>query len=261
MARELTPAQLDELLPAYALDAVDGDEREQLEAHLERSDDARRTLAELREIATFLAAEGSVQAPAELWTRIEEALAVEPPRLVLPLETARARRESRSSRGLIAKVAVGIAAASAVAAGVTAFVVSDEMSEQAERLDEVAASVAHESMRGAANAAMADPRSRKLMLTSATSDAAVMVVTMPDGTAFLVGHDVPRLGEGRTYQLWTMTGDAAEPRILPTAVLGRSIDVASFHAPSGTLGYLISAERAPGVSTPEHDALLEGHYT
>lgn len=260
MARALTPAELDELLPAYALDAVDGDEREQLDAYVERSEKARRTLAELRETAALLASENSAHAPAELWTRIEEALAVEPPRLVLPLESARARRASRSSRGLVAKVAVGIAAASAVAAGVTAFVLSDEMSEQERRLDEVAASVAHENMRGAASAAMADPRASKLVLTSEVSDAAAMVVTMPDGTAFLVGHDVPRLEEGRTYQLWSLTGDAADPTMLPTAVLGRKIDVASFHAPPGTLGYMISAERAPGTSTPEHDALLEGLY-
>ena len=261
MARELTPSELDELLAAHALDAVDGDEREQLDEYLERSEAARRELAELRETATMLGYGDGALTPAELWTRIEDALAVEPPRLVLPFAPARAERSERMSRGLVAKVAVGIAAASAVAAGVTAVLLTDEMSRQEDRLDEVAASVAHEGMRSAAAAAAADPRSRTLQLGSATSKATATVVAMPDGTAFLMGHDVPRLTGDWTYQLWTMTGDPAAPDLLPTAVLGRSVDVAVFHAPEGSLGFLVSEERAPGVPAPERGAVLEGHYT
>lgn len=261
MARELTPAELDELLAAYALDAVDAEEREQLDAYLERSEGARRELAEMRETAAMLAYEGSLPAPDDLWARIEDALSVDPPRLVLPLEPARAARTERSNRGLVAKVAVGIAAASAVAAGFTAVLLTDEMSRQEDRLDEVAASVAHEGMRSAAAAAAADPRSRMLQLDSSTSDATATVVAMPDGTAFLMGHGIPHLGGDRTYQLWTMTGDPGDPVLLPTAVLGRSVDVAAFHAPAGGFGFMVSEERAPGVPAPERGALLEGHYS
>jgi hypothetical protein len=260
VARELTPAELDELLAAHALDAVDADEREQLEAYLERSEDARRELAELRETASVLAYEGSAPAPGDLWTRIEDALAVEPPRLLLPLAPARAERNERVSRGFVAKIAVGIAAASAVAAGVTAVLVTDEMSRQEERLDEVAASVAHEGMRSAAAAAATDPRSRVLELESSTSDASATVVAMRDGTAFLMGHEVPRLDADHTYQLWTMTGDPADPDLVPTAVLGRTVDVAAFHASEGSLGYMVSAEQVPGATAPEAGVLLEGHY-
>jgi hypothetical protein len=260
VARELTPAELDELLGAHALDAVDGDEREQLEVYLERSETARRELAELRETAALLASARSSPAPDGLWTRIEDALAVEPPRLVLPLDSARAQHRERSNRSLVTKVAVGIAAASAVAAGVTAVVLSDEMSRQEDRLDEVAASVAHEGMERAAAAAAADPGSTTLRLDSATSDASATVVTMPDGTAFVMGYDVPPLGRDRTYQLWTMTGDPADPEVVPTAVLGRTLGIAAFHAPEGSLGFMVSEERAPGTTAPAHAALLEGHY-
>ena len=41
MARELSGQELDDLLGAYALDAVDGDEREQVEAYLDREPAAR----------------------------------------------------------------------------------------------------------------------------------------------------------------------------------------------------------------------------
>jgi hypothetical protein len=260
MARELTPAELDELLAAHALDAVDPDEREQLEVHLVRSGDARRELAELRETASMLAYEGSAPAPDDLWTRIEDALAVEPPRLVLPLATARAERNERLNRGLVAKVAVGIAAVSAVAAGVTAVLVSDERSRQEERLDEVAASVAHEGMASAAAAAATDPRSRMLELESPTG-ASATVVALPDGTAFLMGHDVPTLSRDRTYQLWTMTGDPAAPEVSSVAVLGRSLGVAAFHAPDGSLGFMVSDEPARGAPALDHEVVLEGHFS
>jgi anti-sigma factor RsiW len=261
VARELTPAELDELLGAYALDAVDDDEREQLDTYLERSDDARRQLAELRETAALLAYEGGASAPDELWGRIEDALAVEPPRLVLPLDHARTRRNERPSRGMVAKIAVGIAAASAVAAGVTAVLVTDQMSRQEDRLDEMAQSVAHEGMRSAAAAAAADPRSQVLHLASPTSDAAATVVSMPDGTAFVMGHHIPRLEEGRTYQLWTMTGVPANPAMVPTAVLGRTVGVASFRAPADGLGFVVSEEDAPGSTSPAAEHFLEGHYS
>ncbi len=260
MARELTPAELDELLGAYALDAVDGDERDQVEAHLERSETARRELAQLREAVALLAYQGGVPAPDALWARIEGSLDVEPPRLVLPLAPARAARNGRPGRGLVVKVAVGVAAVSAVAASVTAFLLTDEMSRQEERLDEVAARVADDRMRSAAAAAATDPRARMLELESSASDMTATVVTMPDGSGFVMGHHVPRLAADRTYQLWALTGDPANPDMLPTAVLGRSVDVAAFHAPEGCLGFMISDEAAPGSSTPSAEKLLEGSY-
>ena len=156
MARELTPAELDELLAAYALDAVDAEEREQLDAYLERSPDAAREIAELQETAALLAFTGPDDAPDTLWDRIENALGAEPPRLVMPFDTA-ARPSPRRRRGVATKVAIGIAGASAIAAGITAVVVSDEMSRQEERLDRVAGSVASDGMHRAAEAAAADP--------------------------------------------------------------------------------------------------------
>jgi hypothetical protein len=115
-------------------------------------------------------------------------------------------------------------------------------------------------MRSAAAAAATDPRSRVLELESSTSDASATVVAMRDGTAFLMGHEVPRLDADHTYQLWTMTGDPADPDLVPTAVLGRTVDVAAFHASEGSLGYMVSAEQVPGATAPEAGVLLEGHY-
>lgn len=254
MARELTPAELSELLAAYALDAVDGDEHAQVEEWLDRSPDARLELDELRETAALLAY-GRGVAPPGLWARIEGALAEEPPALVLPVASARSRR-----RGLAVRVTAAMAAASAVAATLTAVVLSDEMAEQEDRLEQVAASVEQEAVRRAASAAMADPGARIVRLVGAASAGSAEVVTMPDGGGFLMGHEVPRLPEGRTYQLWAMSGDHDAPTLVSTAILGRTLRVLAFHAPQSVLGFVITDEAAPGSVRSVEEPVLAGTY-
>jgi len=259
MARELTPAELRELLPAYALDAVDAEERAQVDAYLGRAPDARHEVAALQEVAALLAYTGPDAAPDDLWGRIEGALGAEPPRLVFPLAPLNGSGRARRSRGLAAKVAIGVAAASAVAAGVTAVVVSDEMSRQEERLDQVAASVTRDGMRRAAEVAAADPRARSVRLEG-SDRASATVIAMPNGRAFLMGHGIRRLGPGRTYQLWAMTGDLTDPTMVPAGILGRSVDVAAFHVPEGSRGFMVTEEAAPGTSRSDAAPVVEGHF-
>jgi len=260
VARELTPAELRELLAVYALDAVEPEEAEQVLAYLDRTPEARHEVDQLRETAALLAFSDRGGAPDELWARIEHALGADPPRLVLPPEPRSISSSRRPSRGMAAKVAIGIAAASAVAAGVTAIVVSDEMSNQEERLDRVAASVADDGMRRAAAAAAADPRARTLRLDGRAGSSAAMVVAMPGGDAFLMAHDIPRLQPGRTYQLWAVTGDGAGPKMVSAGLLGRSFDVAAFHVPEGARGFMVTDEAVPGAVHTDATPLLEGHF-
>ena len=63
MDRELTREELDELLPLYALDALDGEEREQVARYVDRDDSARAEVESLREAASFLP-RSDVRAPA-----------------------------------------------------------------------------------------------------------------------------------------------------------------------------------------------------
>jgi hypothetical protein len=252
MARELSPRELQELLGAYALDAVDGDEREQLEEWLARSPEAREELAALRETAAFLSHTG-VEAPPDLWTRIEDALGEEPPALVLPL-----RRRRYALR-----VTAGIAAASVAAATVTAVVLSDKMERQDERLEAVANSMERDGTRRAALAAMADPRSRTLYLASpddAGDGMAATLVTMPDGAGYLMSAHLPRLPDGQTYQLWAMTGPTDAPGMVSAGVLGRDFDLAAFRAPTDAWGFAITEEDASGGVQPHGRHVLEGVF-
>jgi anti-sigma-K factor RskA len=260
VARELTPAELRDLLAVYALDAVEHDERAQLDAFVERTPEARREVDELRETAALLAYSDRAAAPEGLWSRIEDSLGAEPPRLVLPPSATAMHRGRSWRRSIAARAAIGIAAASAIAAGLTAILVSDEMSRQEERLDRVAASVAHQGMEHAAQAAAADPRARTARLDGARRSGSATVVTMPDGTSFLMAKDVPRLEPGRIYQLWAVVGDAPDAPMVSAGLLGRSFDVAAFHAPGDARGFMVTDEAAPGVEHTDAAPVLEGHY-
>ena len=87
-----------------------------------------------------------------------------------------------------------------------------------------------------------------------------MIVTMPDGEAFLMAHDVPRLAPGRTYQLWAVMGEPANPTVVSAGLLGRSVDVAAFHAPEGARGFMVTDEAAPGAVHSGATPVLEGRF-
>jgi hypothetical protein len=248
MGRELTPRELRDLLGAHALDAVDGDEREQLEEWLERTPGAREELASLRETAALLANVGT-EAPPGVWARIEESLGEEPPPLAAPMR----------QRRLTMRVTAGLAAASVAAATITAVVLSDEMSEQEERLESVTRSVRKRGVQQAAIAAMADPQARTLHLESAAG-ATATVITMPNGEGYLMSVHLPRLARGSTYQLWAFTGGPYHPEMVSAGVLGRDVHVAAFRAPGDAQGFAITLEEVPGSTTPHGAHVLEGSF-
>lgn len=244
MGRELTPPELHELLAAYALDAVDGDERLQLEEWLARSPDAQAELEDLRETAALLARQGG-EAPPGLWARIAGELSEEPPDLVLALPRVGRARSGRPS--MVARVAAIVAAASAIAAAATYVILDDQMSRQEDRLEQVARGVAAEGTRRAADAAAADPSASTVELASVNGDWHATVVTMPDGSGYLMRHNLPPLPDGRTYQLWAVTGTPEHQRFVSAGVLGPSFGVAAFRGPDQPVGYAVTDEAAPGV--------------
>src|SRR5829696_5058624 len=102
----MRPEEIEELLGAYALDAVDPDEREIVEQYLATHPRARAEVSQHQEVATLLAFTGTT-APEGLWDRIAASLeeqAPEPgPELakVLPMAppAARPRRWSGPALG------------------------------------------------------------------------------------------------------------------------------------------------------------------
>jgi anti-sigma-K factor RskA len=251
MARELTRQELDDLLGAFALDAVDGDEREQVEQYLRRSAQARAVVAEYRETAALLAHAGT-EAPAGLWERIQETLEEEPPRLESPPKViALDRHRTHGGRRITAAVA---AAAAVLVVG--ALVVKNV--QQDNRISELAQKAKAGGVLAAAEAASRDPSAAKVRLSSTDGALAARVVYQSDGNGFLLQSNLRRLESDFTYQLWALVGDRQSPRAISAAVLGPDPEVAAFRVRGPVVGFMITEERAPGVVSSANPAVVQG---
>src|SRR5262245_52081849 len=179
-----TPEEIEELLGAYALDAVSPEERAVVEQYLATHPRARAEVVQHQEVATLLAFTGA-SAPDGLWDRIAAELegpAPEPgPELakVMPMR-AGARRARRFRTGLVAVVGA-VAAAVIVALGL---VVVDQSRELDDR--EVALEAAY-------NDAVADPASRTVTMRSEDGSVTLDAVVTPDGNGFLQAGNLPGL--------------------------------------------------------------------
>jgi len=253
VARELSHRELDELLGAYALDAVDDDEREQVEAYIDRTPEARALVAEYRETAALLAHSGT-EAPPGLWERIEKTLEEEPPQLATPLPGGVVGFESRRARlrRRIA-VAVGVAAAVVLVGFFTVKVV-----QQDDRIDELGREAETGSVLAAAESASRDPRAARVTLSSADGALEARAVYVPDGDGFLVENNLRPLPPDRTYQLWAFLGDPGTERPISAGVLGPDPGVTAFRVQGPVAGLAITDEEAPGAVSPSNPALIQG---
>jgi anti-sigma-K factor RskA len=228
--------ELDELLGAYALDAVDDEERRAVERYLA---DEPRALAEVqqhREVATLLAYSGAT-APDGVWARIsgslDDRVPVPGPELaaVLPMT----RRRAWAGRLLPALAA---AAAAAVFAVVAVRATDGGGGDPIE--DAVAAARAD---RDSVIAALVGP-------DGVTIDA----VLDQDGHGYLVAEALPSLPADRTYQLWGVIDGA----VISLGVLGHNPETEMFSAADGLSALVLTEEAAGGVVSSENPALYVG---
>lgn len=245
---------LDDLLGAYALDAVDLVERAVVEAHLAECPRCETEVREHQEVAAILSST-SLSAPEHLWRGIEEEIA--PPNVI---QFTRRRRSWGS-------MLTAVAAAVAVALMSAVFVQSqrvDELSDQivAEQAEiaSLTQAITADPLAAAIDAALADETSRIVTLeaTGADGSGTATVVLRPDGTGFVIDDDLPVLGEGETYQLWAVTDD----RVVSAGLFGTSLERAAFRVDPGVAVLAITPEVSGGVVVSEADAVavasLEG---
>jgi anti-sigma-K factor RskA len=262
VGRDLTPAELDELLAAFALDAVDDDERVQVEAWIARTPRARRDVDELRETASLLTlSPADDELPADLWSRIESHLSEAPPPLrlapvyALDAADAPANRTRSARRTWLVGIAAAVAVVIAVAVGIVA---AQKNSDQDARLAQLAEGMHGTAMERAASAAAMEPGSRVAQLVADDGKVMANIVTTDDGRGYLVVERLPRLPEGQTYQLWALMPDGMEPTMVSVGVLGRAPAVSAFTADTKVTGYGLTMEDAPGVMVTDHPMVFEG---
>jgi anti-sigma factor RsiW len=244
---ELGIPEIEELIGAYALDAVDDDEREAVERHLAVCPRCRAELADHLEVAAMLAYEGA-PAPDDVWERIESSLEEEPPELRLPVSegvpvVSLDERRSRRQRRVLAAVA-GVAAAVALILGIV--VVRDQADQPSRDLAELAQD------------ALAAPGSTQAVLRppgGQPGPEAVAVVTS-EGRGFVRAVDLPELPADRTYQLWGVVDDQA----ISLGVLGPNPDVAAFQVDDAdrVAAYAITDEVAGGVIASQNQPVVVG---
>jgi anti-sigma-K factor RskA len=244
MTPTMSHAELQQLLGAYAVDAVEGDEKAQIEQHLARCaacraevDGHRRALADL--------SESTMAPPAGLWESIEAALEEAPPPLNLaPVVPMPARRS----------VSLRLAAGVASVAAALAAVLGVRVIQQEDRITALEAATADDGLLRAFAAASANPNAERITLRSADESLAVDTVLLPDGQGYLVSDNLPRLPADRTYQLWALV----ESSRISIGVLGAGPRVVAFQAPPRADGLAITEEPAGGVGSSRKTPVVVG---
>jgi anti-sigma-K factor RskA len=250
--------ELDALLGAYALDALEPDERTRVDAYLARNARARVEVDELRESAASLALapveDTAAPAPPGLWDRIsfaiEEDLAPGAgPSAGEPDEIAD-RRAQRNARWMPWIVA---AAALVVAVLVTQVVSLNHRLDNTPTGENAAVSAFARAAR--VNGA------RKVSLAPAAGPAVARVVLLPDGSGYLKNDSLTPLDANHTYQLWVLTGAADHPVAISAGVLGSDPKAAAFRTDTGVHGFAITVEEKPGVGQSKRQPVATATVT
>ena len=240
-------AMLD-LVAAYAIHAVDADEREFVEAHLDDDPAYRDELGRHLAAAAALTIEAPV--PASTWDAIvaRTVSAARLPRVdvspgdgrlrpdlanVIALDAARAGRRSR------VRVAIAAAAASAVIAI---------------PLTLQFAGGTTPSMAALASNAAKQPGTRSVVLKTVDGAELASAVVTADGRGYLRRDVLPALPVGQSYQLWAITG--ATP--VSAGVLGRNPSVVAFTVDAPTSAIAVSVEPTAGSTQPTSTPIAVG---
>lgn len=208
-----------ELSAAYALDALDSDERRAFEEHLGECERCRADVAEFWGTAALLAYGAPAAAPpAGLRDRVLEQVRAERG-VVVPL-----RRRPR----LVLGAASGLAAAAAVALAFWAASLSGELDRTRAALD-----------------VLADPAARSTELEGAAG----RLVVDADGDAALVVRDLAPAPSGKTYEAWVIVDDVPRPAGLFTGADARDLVLLDRRVPANAV-VAVTLEDEDGVDVP-----------
>ncbi len=250
-----------ELLGVYALDAVDGPERLELERHVE---ECVRCSSELDALRGVTSAMGNVseQAPAHVWRRISEHLyddvdssatppfrALDSPRaLVTPITT---RRDELSRRAKVFAGVFSVAAAALVA------VLSVNLVQANNHVSQLTSALGAAGQ-GALAAAEAAPGHVDVTLSNShVANVAKFVIS--NGHGYLVSSNMLTLSTAQTYQLWGIfNGKPISIGLMGAKPTNVQFTVASTVTPSELA---VTVEPAGGATVPTTPIIASGMVT
>ena len=258
-------AELDDLLGAYALDALDEDEQGRVDAYVSTHRQARLEVSRFEDVLAALASAEAAELPPQLWDRVQRQLdpaptaadppmpaatpaavtpvAVTPAAVATPAvtgdELARRRAPPRTRRW--AAPALAAAAALALLASTAAVTTWANNRGQRDPADLVTL----------ARAAEQSPQAQIATLEGTAGS--VRMVLDGSGHGYLLGEALPTLSEDQTYQLWSLDGSVA----VSLGVLGPRPSVVAF--PAGTLrSVALSIEPRGGHNVPTLPTVAAG---
>lgn len=241
----LSHEEIQELLGAYALHALDPDEQAVVDAHLEECPRCQQEVRGHREVATLLGNTGG-SAPEGLWDRISSQLEESPPPMRLSLPEGQGnviplapRQRQRSNRFVVAAVGV--------AASVVIGLLGAQVVRQDNRIGDL-----EQALDGTA---ITDASLARLSSDDGTVSADAVLLS--DGTGYLLASELPGLTAEQTYQLWGLTKDGTVSLGLLGAEPGQ---VVPFHANDQVSGLAITTEVAAGVKESIKPPVVMGEF-
>jgi anti-sigma-K factor RskA len=236
---------IEELIAAYSLDAVQeqdrrGVERDLLE-HLPGCSSCQALLRDLRDVAGDLAlAAGTSPLPPEFEKRLMDAARGEK------------RATGRARTRWVSRAALMVALLSIAALATWNVRLAGSLHDVRAQKGSIVA----------ASRLLNDPSARRAPLTSAASPQAVITVALrADGRAALLGTRLPSVPAGKVLELWLMRGD--EPVAAAVFRARAGVAALTFSVPSGEFdGAAITIEKGPhGAPKPTGPMIFTGPFT
>ena len=198
--------EIQELLPAYVLDAIDDADRARVNQHLAHCDDCTRVATDLRPVADLLAhAVPLVEPPAGLRSRV---LAATMPK-AQPTTSFIAQLSSFFSGLVRAPAFAAVSLVLVVALGLWNVSLQNQISQQAALSQQMSSELTRQRAL-VSTMAYADSQPRRMQATEVASQAVGRLYTAPElNTLALIIYDMPTLPQGKVYQFWLIdpTGD------------------------------------------------------
>ncbi len=272
---ELTDSELDDLLGAYALNALDDGERHAVDRYLTRSPRARAEVSDHLLVACALGSSPS-DAPVMLWDRISDQLANQsshipaadkpnaasatssaptsataeaPTAAVIPIN----RRPRSASRAFML---VGSAAAAIIAVGFLGFQTQHQNQRIADIKKELQVAQAKNQNSLSVETLMAAPGTKVATLESDGRQVA-RIVLGKDGRGFLVNSASFHLPKGDVLQLWGVQND----QVISLGVMSDSTASVPLSAAGDWSKFVLTAEHTGGVVVSDGPALAAGTFS
>ena len=233
---------LQSLLGAYALHAVEPDDASRLEEHLAVCPRCRAELAGYLRTAPLLGSTHE-EPPSGLWEDIVSTIG-DRRAASLPPQVRRAvspRRRRGSRMPLLAALAAAVIVLAAATGALWSGLVGQPGGSPAARLGEAAT-------------AAGSGRHLTVDLTGPGGRRAAKVIIAAGDRAFLVPEALPSLPPGRTYQLWASVRGAP----VSLGLVGSPAEIVEFDAQPVMAAFMITAEPSGGVAQPDSPVLAIG---